>query len=140
MDKIKYFKQKDVTRNINLNLKQITKGVICSTVVSIVLLLVAAILLTYTNASISFVKLFSNIIFYIGAMLSGIICSINIKSNGWLHGLIAGGAYVFLIFFVGLCVNMSEFSFKFILKLLLSLLFGGAGGVVGVNVRVSKKR
>lgn len=141
MDKIKYFKQKDVTGNTNPDFKQVIKGVIWSTTASVLLLIITAIVLTYTNVSISFVKLFSNVIFYIGAMLSGIISSIKIKSNGWLHGIIAGGVYAFLLFFVGFCVNVSGVRIKSLLvKFLLSLFFGGTGGIVGVNVRVSKKR
>ncbi len=140
MDKIKYFGPKDINGNSKIDFKQILRGIVWSATLCIILLLISAVVLTYTNVSISLAGVLSNIIFYIGAISSGMLSSSKIKSNGWLHGLISGGVYACVIFFVTFLVNISEIKLNLLLlKLLASLFLGGVGGIVGVNV-FSKKR
>ena len=139
MEKIKYIKSKDNDGNSRLNLRKIGKGVALSTTVCIVLLLVAAVLLTYTNMSISIANLISNSVFYIGAFLSGVISSYGLKADGWLHGIISGTIYFLIIWMAAFLANVTDEQLVFqFLKIVLSVVSGATGGIAGVNIRPKK--
>lgn len=135
MKKIKYIKSNDVEIKSGFDLIQITKGVLIASIISLCLLLLAAIMLTYTDVSLLSSKLISNIIFYVGALLSGLIAGYGLKFNGWSHGLISGGLYVCIILAINLLLNFNEIASSIpILKIILSCVLGCSGGVLGVNI------
>ena len=141
MGKIKYFSVKDSGADFKINLIHILKGVVVSTALAIFLLLVAALLFTYTDISMTFVKNVGNIVFYTAAFISGIAGSYKLKSFGWLHGLLAGIIYSLVVFTVGLLSEVKNTTVHFpAIKILLSTLIGGVGGISGVNLNFSKNK
>lgn len=139
LKKIKYIKSTDNENNSEFNFKQILKGVLISAFISICFLVVAAIVLTYTNISLGLAEILSSIVFYIGALLCGLIAGLGAKYNGWIHGLIAGIMYVCLILLVSISVNIKDGGFAFpFLKIIVSCILGCVGGITGVNVPIRK--
>ena len=139
MEKIKYFKPREMSESSKLNFKQILKGVVFATVIALICLLVAAFVFTYTNISMSLVKLISNVIFYAAAFSGGVIASYKQKSYGWLHGALAGVIYALMIFFISILSDASGVKMYLpFTKIFLGAILGAAGGIVGVNVRTGK--
>lgn len=139
MEKIKYIKPKETDGNYVMNFKQIGKGVALSIAICIALLLLSAVLFTYTSMSLSFVSLISNTVFYAGALFSGLISGYGLRANGWLHGIISGGIFVFVILLISFFAEITDAKFVFpFLKIILSVVLGGIGGIVGVNIYPQK--
>ena len=115
-------------------------GILFSTlIVTIVLigsLFLFAVLVTYTPLDIKYASALANVVFYIGAFVSGIVSGKKGKNNGWFRGLSASVIY-FGIFYVISSVLSGEvfISFHHFTKLLFSIFAGVTGGIVGVNLK-----
>lgn len=74
----------------------------------------------------------------LGALLGGFVSAKRNGHSGLLCGLLCG-AVVFLLFaFVALIIG-SDIGITFIIRLLVALLFGGIGGIMGINLRRKRK-
>ena len=141
MEKIKYIKPREVSEGSKLNFKQIIRGVVLATVFAIICLLISAFVFTYTNISMSFVKAVSNFIFYASAFAGGLIAGFNQKSFGWLHGMLAGIIYLLMIFSICVLSDISVVKMQLpLIKFVFSAILSGVGGIVGVNIKIKKKR
>lgn len=141
MEKIKYFKAKESVEGTKIDLKQILKGVVCATVIALICLIVAAIMFTYTNISMSFVKIISNVIFYAGVFVGGVIASFKKKSCGWLHGAIAGLIYTLLIWVIRILSDVSGVQIQLpFVKIIFGIVLGALGGIVGVNIKTKSNK
>ena len=140
MEKIKYFKSKNQSENTKPDIKRIIKGVILAFVFTIIFLVLFSVIFTYTDISLSVAGMVGSTIFYAGATVSGIVSSFNLKSRGWLHGVIAGCIYVCAIWIVNLLAGMPGTKVVFpLMKIIVSALLGSIGGIIGVNLHFNSK-
>ena len=100
MEKIKYIKVKDKASNSKIDFRQILKGVVLAAVLAIVLLVIGAMVFTYTDISMTFVNSTAGVVFYVCAFIGGMIGSMKLKVYGWMHGLLSGFIYAIIIFVI----------------------------------------
>lgn len=114
---------------------RIIKGSIFAIVLSLILLLIFAMLLAYTNISettmVPVVITIAGISIFIGSTIS----TIRIKKNGLLNGSLVGLIYILLLYlcssicFAGFSLNINS-----IITICVCVLCGMIGGIIGVNL------
>jgi len=112
------------------------KGIIVACVVALLLFVILALLITYTNISESIIPAGILAILSIGALISGVYVGTNLKIKGWLNGILMGFIFIGFIFLVGCILNKEiVFELSFLYKLLIGIAAGGIGGMIGVNLK-----
>ena len=117
------------------NIIRIAKGSGTAIIISLILLLIYAILLTYTNISettmIPVVITISGVSILIGSTIS----SIKIKKQGMLNGALVGVIYVLFIYLLSsILMTGFEINTKSIIMMIVSTIAGMLGGIIGVNL------
>ncbi len=103
--------------------------------ISLVLLLILALIVTYTSFNEDWANTAVGIIGGIAALVTGIFAAKNAQSRGYLHGGIAAVIYRLLLTCVGdLIYTGADFGMKFFLSLLLAFILGAVGGIIGINM------
>ncbi len=97
------------------NIARIIKGTIFSILISLVLLLIYALILTYTNISENTIMPVVTIIVAISILTGSIISVLKIRKNGLINGGIVGLAYVIFLYIassmclVGFSLTLNSF-------------------------------
>lgn len=116
-------------------IKTILISVGAAYLISLLLLLVLAVLVTYTSLNEDISAAAVGIIGAVSALAAGIIAAKNAQSRGYLHGMIAAVIYRILLSVAGeLIYTGADFGLKFFLSLALSAVFGAIGGIIGINI------
>jgi len=114
-------------------LKAILIGVIGAIIVMLILLCVISALFTYSFAmpekTLSYIVLIADAA---GAFCGAYLCAAVSKSRGLLLGLICGFILFVILFLAGLCSGGS-ISTLTLIRFVVLMLCGAAGGVTGVN-------
>ena len=116
-------------------LKNLIQGIIISLITTLVLILIFALLLTYTNISENTIFPVIVIITGISILLGSSLCNIRIKKNGLINGGIVGFIYILLLYLIS-SAFLGDFSLNFnsIILIVASILTGMLGGIIGVNI------
>ena len=125
----------EVSNGEHSALKNIIKGIIISLISTLVLILLYALLLTYTNISEDTIFPVVVVITGISILLGSSLSNIRIKKNGLLNGGIIGIAYILLLYLIS-SVFIGNFSVNInsIILIIASILTGMLGGIIGVNI------
>jgi len=119
----------------NKFLKNVLKGTVISLITTLVLFLIFALLLTYTNISENTIFPVIVVITGVSILLGSFLGNIKIKKNGLLNGGLIGLIYMLLLYFISSCF-VGDFSLNvnsFIL-IIAGILGGMLGGIIGVNI------
>lgn len=120
---------------INKNLINIIKGSSISIIITLILLFVFSIILTYTTIQESIIAPVVIVITIISILIGSSISSLKIKKNGLINGGLVGLIYILVIYIlssvtlVGFNVNMTT-----IIMMCSSIVAGIIGGIIGVNL------
>ena len=116
------------------NIIKILKGSILAIVISIILLVIFAIVLTYTNFNENMTPTVIIIITAISILIGSQITTSSIKKNGILNGIVVGLIYVLFLYLMSSTIS-KNFSLNnyAIIMIAVSVAIGGLGGVIGVN-------
>ncbi|OPJ56765.1 TIGR04086 family membrane protein [Alkalithermobacter paradoxus] len=100
------------------------------------LMLIYNLFLTYTNLQSSTIPLATSIITTVASAFAGIYMSYKNSSKGLLYGLLAGMFYVISIIMLYYLID-DNFSIQSInvYKTILNIISGGIGGIIGVNIK-----
>lgn len=119
--------------NIALN---IFKGVVISLIFTTIMLLIFAILLTYTDVSESTISTVIIIVTAISILLGSSLVNLKIKKNGLLNGAIIGASYILIIYLISSILNWRfTLNLQSIIMIAVGIVFGNLGGIIGVNKR-----
>lgn len=122
--------------NLNNNFAKILIGSIVSFFVSIVSLFIYASVLTYTNINENTMKPVVIVICLISILIGSFICSLKIKKSGIFNGICVGFIYSFTLYvlssiiYTGFGLSLNTF-----IIFIVSIVFGGLGGIIGVNLK-----
>lgn len=122
--------------NLIENIKIIAKGSIISIIITLILLLVFSIVLTYTSINENLIKPVIIVVSTISVLIGTSIGSIKIKNNGIINGGLIGLFYIITIYFVssltgtGFCLNMYS-----IIMIGVNIIAGMIGGIIGINLK-----
>lgn len=119
----------------NKNIGRIIKGSVTAILVSLVLLLVYAIVLSYTNISETTMTPVVITISGVSILIGSTISSLKIKKQGMLNGALVGLIYILFIYMLSsILLTGFEVNIKSIIMMLVSTFAGMIGGVIGVNL------
>ena len=133
---------RDISREDgNIDFMYTLKGTAFAFVISIVLLFLCAVLMTYSPIPDNAAKAVTVIVSAISIFISGFMVSKKSKRQGWLSGAIAGLTYTILMYLFGSLV-MLDFSVKLSTVLIgvMAFIIGAVGGIVGINTSHKRRR
>lgn len=117
------------------NIMRIVKGVVLAISLSLILLLIFALLLTYTNISEDTMMPVVMTIVGISILIGSTICARKIKKNGIMNGGLVGFIYVLLLYLISsLCLVGFSLTMSSFIMLIVGLVTGMLGGIIGVNL------
>lgn len=120
----------------NNNMKNIARGIGISLIVTCIMLLIFAILLTYTNINENIIDTVIIIITAISILIGSSIGNLRIKKNGLLNGAMIGGFYILIIYLISSILNWRfSLNMQSIIMIVIGMVFGILGGIIGVNKR-----
>lgn len=136
-------KQNNVKSNIVMEDSEFKKKSLCilkgcafAIIISIILLTVYALLLTYTKVSESTITPVVLTITGISILIGSTISSRKIKKNGLMYGGLVGAIYIIFLYFASsLCITGFSLTLNSIIMLAVGIITGIAGGIIGVNMR-----
>lgn len=120
---------------IKKNTIRIIKGSIFAILLSLFLLLIYALILTYTNIPETTITPVVIIITAISILLGSIFSVRKIKKNGLINGGIVGLIYILTLYFTSsMCLVGFSISINSIIILISGIVAGMLGGIIGVNL------
>lgn len=117
------------------NLIRIIKGSGVALGITLLLLFIFAVVLTYTNIEESVIKPVIIIVTAISILIGSSLSTLKIKKNGLLNGAIVGFIYIFSLYIIS-SITGSGFNLNIIsiIMLVASVVAGMVGGIIGVNL------
>jgi len=111
------------------------QGLVLAFIVTILLIFIFSMMLTYTNLSESKMNLLNTIVMIISITSGSAYVAIKIKEKGWLNGGILGLAYFLIVLLINL-VFLKPFIIDIFLfsRLIISIVMGVIGGIIGINI------
>lgn len=107
--------------------------------VTAVLLLLFALLMTAVDMPSAASVALSTVAAALGALVSGFTAAKLKGCKGLVNGLIAGGILFAVILVISMCVSTAQFTMLTPARLIVCLLMAGIGGVMGVNMGRKRK-
>lgn len=118
------------------NLTTVLKGTMISILLTLILLFIFAVVLTYTNISESTIPAVIIVITAISLLMGSSIANRKIRKNGLINGAIIGVIYLLIIYIISSIISGTfGMNFRSILMVFIGILFGILGGIVGVNTK-----
>lgn len=114
--------------------KQIGKGVGISFLVTIILLFLFSVILTFSEVGENVINPVITIITAISILIGSSIGNMKIKKKGLLNGGLIGGLYILIIYFTSSMLNWYfGLELQSIIMIIAGVVFGIIGGIIGVN-------
>lgn len=113
----------------------IIKGVLLGYLITVILILLYSILLTYTNISESTIPTCVFVISIVSVFIASSISAINIREKGMKNGGLIGLIYILIMYILssisgeGFALNTYAIS-----TIIFNILLGITGGIIGVNL------
>ena len=123
-----------VSENNTNSIVRIIKGSAISIVMTLILLMIFAALLTYTNVNENTMPTVIIIITALSILIGSEISTSKIKKNGILNGALVGIIYIMFLYLISSIItgNFSLNNYA-IIMMATSVIIGGIGGIIGVN-------
>ena len=120
---------------ISANLIRIVKGSATAIIITLILLFIFAILLTYTKLQENIISPVIIVVTAISILIGSSISTLKIKKNGFLNGALVGIIYIVTIYFIS-SITGSGFACNIntIIMMASSVIAGMLGGIIGVNL------
>ena len=132
----------EIEKNINeqsetkKNVSRIIKGSILSIIISLILLLIFAILLCYTNLSENSIKPTILVITGVGILIGSMISAKKIRKNGLINGGMVGAVYIIILYMVSsLTITNFSITINSLTMLIVAIITGMIGGIIGINLK-----
>lgn len=118
------------------NLITILKGTMISIILTLILLLVFATILTYTTVEENTIPAVIIVITAISLLIGSTVVGRKARKNGLLNGAIIGITYLLLIYIISSILGGNfNLGLKSIIMIILGISFGILGGIIGVNTK-----
>ncbi len=116
------------------NTKNIFKGVGISLIITIIVLLIFATILVYTNVSENTITPVIIVTTALSILCGSSISTKNIKKNGMLNGGLIGIIYLLILYSISSILNWKfGLNLQSIIMIITGAIFGILGGIIGVN-------
>ena len=117
------------------NVIRITKGSVTAIILTLILLFIFAILLTYTNIQENIINPVIIVITAVSILIGSSISTLKIKKMGLINGAFVGLIYILTIYLIS-SITGSGFILQIqsIIMIVSSIIAGMIGGIIGVNL------
>lgn len=110
------------------------KNVLISYAISLILFLIFAFIITYTDISYNIISPVSVAITLTGILVASILSGRKSSEKGWLTGCITGLIYMTILYAVGSIVFKNPgISSNGIIMIIAGILSGALGSIIGIN-------
>ena len=118
------------------NFTRILKGSVTAIIITLILLFIFAIILTYTSLQEEVISPVIIIITAISILIGSSISTMRIKKMGLINGALVGLIYILTIYSIS-SITGSGFSLQIqtIIMIVASIVAGMIGGIIGVNLK-----
>ena len=111
-------------------INNIAKGVGIALLTTLVLLMIFATILTYTEVSETIINPVIIVVTAISILIGSSIGNIKIKKNGLLNGALIGGIYIITIYLISSILNWKfTLEIQSIIMIIIGMIFGILGGI-----------
>lgn len=111
------------------------EGVLRGFIITVVLLLIFAVIMTFTEVSERASSVFYLVTTILSIMYGSIYAVRKIKKRGWLIGIIVTLLYLLVLYIVSIVSgNSSVIGTDRITRVLLALIVGALSGMIGINL------
>ena len=124
----------NVKENNSNGIVIILKGTLISIIATIVLLMIFAAVLTYSNINENSMPTVIIVVTALCILVGSQITTSKIKRNGIVNGALVGAIYILALYLISSIIS-KDFSLNIysIIMMATSILIGGIGGIIGVN-------
>lgn len=124
----------NVKENNSNGIVIILKGSLISIIATIVLLMIFATVLTYSNINENSMPTVIIVVTALCILIGSQITTSKIKRNGIVNGALVGAIYILALYLISSIIS-KDFSLNIysIIMMATSILIGGIGGIIGVN-------
>lgn len=124
----------NVKENNSNGIVIILKGTLISIIATIVLLMIFAVVLTYSNINENSMPTVIIVVTALCILVGSQITTSKIKRNGIVNGALVGAIYILALYLISSIIS-KDFSLNIysIIMMATSILIGGIGGIIGVN-------
>ncbi len=124
----------NVKENNSNGIVIILKGSLISIIATIVLLMIFATVLTYSNINENSMPTVIIVVTALCILVGSQITTSKIKRNGIVNGALVGAIYILALYLISSIIS-KDFSLNIysIIMMATSILIGGIGGIIGVN-------
>lgn len=124
----------NVKENNSNGIVIILKGSLISIIATIVLLMIFAAVLTYSNINENSMPTVIIVVTALCILIGSQITTSKIKRNGIVNGALVGAIYILALYLISSIIS-KDFSLNIysIIMMATSILIGGIGGIIGVN-------
>ena len=124
----------NVKENNSNGIVIILKGTLISIIATIVLLMIFAAVLTYSNINENSMPTVIIVVTALCILVGSQITTSKIKRNGIVNGALVGAIYILALYLISSIIS-KDFSLNIysIIMMATSVLIGGIGGIIGVN-------
>ena len=113
----------------------ILKGEIIAFCINILSLIILSVIMTYSTISDSAIPTLVVALNTLAILIGSSVATIKLQKRGIINGLIIGFLYILLYLLISLIFSGNiNFSSKTILLIILGIIYGGIGGILGVNL------
>src|SRR5699024_6136606 len=123
------------SKTINF-LWSLLKSLVLSYIVTLGLVLIMAIMLTYTPLKEKSIPLLNTITMMISIITGAIYLTLKIGEKGWLNGGIVGVVYYLILLLINIIfIKNHSIDIYTTSKIIISLVTGVIGGMIGINLK-----
>lgn len=124
----------NVKENNSNGIVIILKGSLISIIATIVVLMIFAAVLTYSNINGNSMPTVIIVVTALCILVGSQITTSKIKRNGIVNGALVGAIYILALYLISSIIS-KDFSLNIysIIMMATSILIGGIGGIIGVN-------
>ncbi|KAJ53679.1 putative membrane protein (TIGR04086 family) [Clostridium tetanomorphum] len=117
------------------NFLPIGDGVLRSTIVTVIFMMVYAIIMSFVDISEKTNSIFYLVTTMLSIMYGTIYAVRKINRRGWLIGIIVAILYMLIIYIVSMIAgNTGGIGYKGIIRFILALAVGALSGMLGINI------
>lgn len=113
----------------------LAKGIVLSYIITIILILIFSLLLTFTSIKESRITLLNTVVMISSVTAGSIYMSRRTKEQGWINGGLIGLAYYLILIILGfLFLKPMVIDIFSLSKFLMAVITGVIGGMIGINI------
>lgn len=114
---------------------KVSMGVLRSVLITIVLLIIFSIIMTFKEVNTQFVSVYYVVATCLSVVYGAIYSARKNNRNGWLVGILVAVLYMSLIYILSaMLFENTSFGITELLRLLIAVLVGALSGMLGINI------